>query len=269
MTLSALQKFLLPPAIASLSVFSLMSLPLATLGDKQIAIKFQEEPIFDGKLRDIAIPYVVFATALSIGSGISALAFCGWRNSSSKSAIIQQELSNLEQHLQQKEALLKEWQVSEPRLQISGLNAFLDDEVPFDQAFSSKSSAITITASQPIEPQTSMLMHTQSENPVPKVATQENTTTMRNIAANSAFAAAQPFLAYAQENPNSIKEITAAGEVNQTAIMPSELEDLQKQIKEMMLQMQAMQENLQLTSQATNAEVESKAKFQIYYNTVL
>ena len=64
MTLSALQKFLLPPAIASLSVFSLMSFPLATLGDKQIAIKFQEEPIFYGKLRDIAIPYVVFATAI-------------------------------------------------------------------------------------------------------------------------------------------------------------------------------------------------------------
>ncbi|MEA5625738.1 hypothetical protein [Nostoc sp. UHCC 0251] len=268
MTLSALQKFLLPPAIATLSVFSLMSFPVATLGDKQIAIKFQEEPIFDGKLRDIAIPYVVFATALSIGSGISALAFCGWRNSSSKSAKIQQELSNLEQHLQQKEALLKEWQVSEPRLQTSGLNAFLDDEVPFDQAFSSKSSAITITASQPIGAQTPMLMHTHSENPVPKVATQENTTTMRNIAANSAFAAAQPFLAYAQENPNSIKEITAA-EVNQTAIMPSEFEDLQKQIKDMMLQMQAMQENLQLTSQVTNAEVESKATFQIYYNTVL
>ncbi len=260
MTLSALQKFLLPPAIATLSVFSLMSFPLATLGDKQIAIKFQEEPIFYGKLRDIAIPYVVFATVLSIGSGISALAFCGWRNSSSKSAKIQQELSNLEQHLQQKEALLKEWQVSEPRLQISGLNAFLDDEVPFDQAFSSKF--------QPIGAQTPMPMHTQSENPVPKVATQENTTTIRNIAANSAFAAAQPFLAYAQENPNSIKEITAA-EVNQTAMMPSEFEDLQKQIKEMMLQMQAMQENLQLTSQATNAEVESKAKFQIYYNTVL
>ncbi|MCC5631259.1 hypothetical protein [Nostoc sphaeroides] len=264
MTLSALQKFLLPPAIASLSVFSLMSFPLATLGDKQIAIKFQEEPIFYGKLRDIAIPYVVFATALSIGSGISALAFCGWRNSSSKSAKIQQELSNLEQHLQQKETLLKEWQVSEPRLQISGLSAFLDDEVSFDQALSSKNSAIT--ASQPIGAQPPTQVHAQPINPVPKVATQKNTT-MKDIAATSAFASAQTFLGYAQENPNSIKEI-AAGEVNQTAISPSEFEELQKQIKEMMLQMEAMQENLQL-SQSTNAEVESPAKFQIYYNTVL
>ncbi|WP_373529271.1 hypothetical protein [Nostoc sp.] len=267
MTLSALQKLLLPSAIASLSVFSLMSFPLATLGDKQIAIKFQEEPIFDGKLRDIAIPYVVFATALSIGSGISALAFCGWRNSSFKSAKIQQELSNLEQHLQQKEALLKEWQVSEPRLQISGLNAFLDDEIPFDQAFSSKNSAIT--ASQSIGAQTPMPMHAQSVNPVPKVATQNTPTTIRDSAATSAFASAQTFLGYAQENPNNIKEIAAAGEVNQTAIMPSEFEELQKQIKQMMLQMQAMQKNLQLTSQATNTEVESTAKFQIYYNTVL
>ena len=265
MTLSALQKFLLPPAIASLSVFSLMSFPLATLGDKQIAIKFQEEPIFYGKLRDIAIPYVVFATALSIGSGISALAFCGWRNSSSKSAKIQQELSNLEQHLQQKEILLKEWQISEPRLQISGLSAFLDDEAPFDQALISKNA---ITPSQPIGAQTPMQVHAQPVNPVPKVATQQNTTnTTKDITATSAFASAQTFLGYAQENPNNMKEITA-GEMNQTAIIPSEFEELQKQIKEMMLQMQAMQENLQL-SQATNAEVESPAKFQIYYNTVL
>ncbi|MEI1378324.1 hypothetical protein PQG02_01285 [Nostoc sp. UHCC 0926] len=264
MTLSALQKFLVLPAIASLSVFSLMSFPLATLGDKQIAIKFQEEPIFDGKLRDIAIPYVVFATALSIGSGISALAFCGWRNSSDKSAKIQQELSNLDLHLQQKEALLKEWQVSEPRLQVSGLSAFLDDEMPFDQAFSSKS---VITASQPVEAQ--MPMHTQLINPVPEVATEQNTTTMTNVAATSAFTSAQSFLGYAQENPNSTKEVAAAREVNQTAIIPSEFEELQKQIKEMMLQMQVMQDNLQLTPQATNAEVESTAKFQIYYNTVL
>ncbi|WP_242063496.1 hypothetical protein [Nostoc sp. FACHB-892] len=266
MTLSALQKFLLPPAIASLSVFSLMSLPLATLGDKQIAIKFQEEPIFYGKLRDIAIPYVVFATALSVGSGISALAFCGWRNSSSKSAKIQQELSNLEQHLQQKEALLKEWEVSEPRLQISGLNAFLDDKLPFDQALNSKN---VITSSQPIGAQIPTPAHTQPVNPAPKVATQKNsTTTIRDIAATSAFASAQTFLGYAQENPNNIKEITA-DEVNQTASMASEFEELQKQIKEMMLQMQAMQENLQLTSEATNAKVEPPAKFQIYYNTVL
>ncbi|MEH2275099.1 MAG: hypothetical protein V7K40_10020 [Nostoc sp.] len=264
MTLSALQKFLVLPAIASLSVFSLMSFPLATLGDKQIAIKFQEEPIFDGKLRDIAIPYVVFATALSIGSGISALAFCGWRNSSSKSAKIQQELSNLDMHLQQKEALLKEWQVSEPRLQVSGLSAFLDDEMPFDQAFSSKSAII---ASQPVEAQ--MPMHTQLINPVPEVATKQNTTTMTNVAATSAFTSAQTFLGYAQENPNSTIEVAAAREVNQTVIMPSEFEELQKQIKEMMLQMQVMQDNLQLTSQTTNAEVESTAKFQIYYNTVL
>ncbi|MEH2375645.1 hypothetical protein [Nostoc sp.] len=268
MTLSVLQKFLLPPAIASLSVFSLMSFPLATLGDKQIAIKFQEEPIFYGKLRDIAVPYVIFATALSIGSGILALALCGWRNSSSKSAKIQQELSNLEQHLQQKEALLKEWQVSEPRLQISGLSAFLDDEMPFEQAFTSKSSAITV--SQPIEAQTLTPMYAQPVNPVAKVATQKNTTTtMGNVAGTSAFASAQVFLGYAQENPNNIKGIAATDEVNQTPIMPSEFEELQKQIKEMMLQMQAMQKNLQVTPQATTAEVESTPKFQIYYNTVL
>jgi uncharacterized protein HemX len=266
MTLSALQKFLLPPAIASLSVFSLMSLPLATLGDKQIAIKFQEESVFYGKLREIAIPYVIFATALSVGSGISALALCGWRNSSSKSAKIRQELSNLEQNIQQKEALLKELQVSESRLQTSGLSAFLDSEMPFEQGLSSNNSAITV--SQPIEAPTPTAIYTQPVSPRAKVVTQKNTTTtMKNVASTSAFASAQAFFGYAQENPNNIKE-TVADEVNQTATIPSEFEELQKQIKEMMLKMQLMQNNLEPTPQATSAEVESTPKFQVYYNTV-
>jgi len=264
MTLSTLQKFLLPPAIASLSVFSLMSLPLATLGDKQIAINFQEEPTFSGKLRDIAIPYVVLATSLSVGSGILALALCGWRNSSRKSAKIQQELSNLEEHLQQKEALLEEWKVSESRLQVSGLSAFLDDEIPFEQAFSSKAFAATV--SQPVGAQIPMPMHAQSVNPVPRTIKQNTTSTVKSVATASAFASAQTYFGYAQPNTNSTQETVTVSEMNETAIIPSEFEELQKQLREMMLQMQAMQNNLQLMPQARNVAVEPTDRFKIYYN---
>ena len=100
MSLSTIAKFILPPVLASTAVFSAMTLPLAAIGDKPINIKIQEETLFFGKLRDVALPYVVVATGLSLGAGISAIAISGWRNSSRKSTEVEQQVSQLQ--LQQK-----------------------------------------------------------------------------------------------------------------------------------------------------------------------
>ena len=265
MSLSALQKFFLPPIIASCGVFSLMSFPLASLGEKQIAIKFQEEPIFFGKLRDVAIPYVILSTTISVGAGISAAALCGWRHSSRKSAKYEQELSHLEQHLQEKEALLKELKQSESRLQVSGLKAFLDDEVPLDQTFLSNTLATTL--SQPVVMQTPPVVYEQPVHAVPHIATQQNTNkTVRTVAATAKFASAQTFLSYAQTNTSNKEESVAPNQVNQTTIAPSDFEELQKQLREMMLQMQRMQDNLQVIPQATNTAPKASDKFQVYYD---
>ena len=102
MSLSALTKFILPPVLASAAVFSVMTVPLALIGDKQIDINFQEETLFFGKLRDVALPYVVVATGMSLGAGISAVALSGWRKSSRKSTEVEQQISQLELQLQQK-----------------------------------------------------------------------------------------------------------------------------------------------------------------------
>jgi hypothetical protein len=271
MSLSALPKFFLPPVIASAAVFSVMTIPIALLGSEQVVIKIQEEPIFHGKLRDVATPYVVLATAISLGAGISAIAISGWRHSSRKSTEIQQQLSSLEQHLQQKEELLKELKLSDSRLQVSGLSAFLDDEVPFEQAVASK--AISATVSQPVVVQTPAPVYEPPVNPVPSVpvngvrqAVNPNVVNPAATAANaaSAFASAQTFLSYVQTNSNSQKQSTP-GKVNQKAIAPSEFEELQNQLREMMLQMQAMQDNLRLMPQATSAEAKTSDKFKIYY----
>jgi hypothetical protein len=273
MSLPALQKFFLPPVIASAAVFSAMTVPLAVLGSEQVVIKIQEEPIFHGKLRDVATPYVVLATAISLGAGISATAISGWRHSSRKSAEIEQQLSSLEQHLQQKEELLKELKLSESRLQITGLSAFLDDEVPFEQTVSSKTFPATV--SQPVVAQTSVPVYEPAVNPVPNIPspvaqqTANRPATVRPakaVNAASAFASAQTFLGYAQPNSNSPKETTAVSEVNQTTITPLEFEELQKQLREMMLQMQAMQNNLRLMPQATSVEAKVSDKFRIYYD---
>ncbi|MBW4645147.1 MAG: hypothetical protein KME23_19510 [Goleter apudmare HA4340-LM2] len=266
MSLSALQKFFLPPIIASLGVFSAMSFPLAALGDKQITVKFQEEPIFYGRLRDVAIPYVVLTTVLSIGTGVAAGAFCGWRHSSRKSVKFQKELLSLEQNLQEKEALLKELKLSESRLQVSGLKAFLDDEILFDPALIS--STLTTAKPQTVALETPVPIYQKPVNSVPHVATQENTTkNVRTVTASSGFASAQTFLGYAQTNTNIVKENIVPSEAQQITITPSEFEELQKQIREMIFQMQTMQDSLRVVPQPTNVEEKVADKFQIYYDT--
>ena len=250
MSLSALQKFFLPPVIVSAAVFSVMTVPLALLGSQQMVIKIEEEPVFFGKLRDIATPYVVFATALSLGAGVSMAAFAGWRRSARQSTQYQEQLSQLEENLQQKEELLKEFKLSESRLQIAGLGGFLDDKASLQPESSTNILPKTIT--QPVVVQTPPVHSSK----IPIV-------TPRPVAnPASAFASAQNFVAYTQTNTLSNK----TKQVNQT-VTNSEIEQLQQQLREMMLQMQAMQSNLQQMPQPTNTQVKASEKFQIYYQT--
>lgn len=235
MSLSALAKFLLPPVMASAAVFSVMSAPLFVLGAEQINIKFKEEPFFSGKLRDVATPYVVLATAISMGAGLSAIAMCGWRNSAQKSTEFEQQLSVLEKNLQEKEELLKELKLSETRLQASGLNTFLNDEVSFQQ------------------------IETRAHKPA---VSHEITA----VSAASTFTSAQNYLGYTQANTNGTKE-TATTNVNQTTVTISEFENLQIQLRDMMLQMQIMQNNLLQKTPATNGEVEAPERLRVFYES--
>jgi hypothetical protein len=273
MTLSTLQKFFLPSIVSAVSVFSAMSLPLATLGDKQTVVKFQEETVFDGKLRDVAAPYVVLATAMSVGAGIFVIAVCGWQYSTRKSTEFQQELSGLEKHLEEKEAQLQEFKLSESRLQVSGLTTFLDDEVPFQQTGNSKSLSATVTKPVVTKPVVTKPVvaqppasYQQPVNTVPKIATRQTTPTTRTVTAASGFASAQTFMGYAQTNTNSTEEIPTPVVVDKSTPTASDFEMLQKQLREMMLQMQTMQSSLGIMSQQTNAEVKTSDKFRISYD---
>lgn len=256
MSLSALTKFILPPVLASAAVFSTMTVPLAVIGDKQVNINFQEETLFFGKLRDVALPYVVVSTGLSLGAGISAIAISGWRKSSRKSAEIEEQLSQLEQQLQQKEELLKEFKLSETRLQVSGLNNFLDEQAssPAGWGYPTLNPK---SVSQPIVAQT-------PSPPLPQEKRQD--TTSANAA--SAFASAQTFLGYTQSNNNIKKEIANISQANKTSITPEDFEQLQGKLRDMMLQMQAMQNNLPSNPQSTNTvQTQNSETISIYYDT--
>ncbi len=254
MSLSALAKFILPPVLASAAVFSAMTVPLAVIGDKQININFQEETLFFGKLRDVALPYVVVATGLSLGAGISAIAISGWRNSSRKSTEIGQQVSQLELQLQQKEELLKEFKLSETRLQVSGLNSFLEEQAssPASKGYPTLNPR---NVSQPVEAQIP-----------PQQAQVKSQDTTANAA--SAFASAQNFLGYTQSKNDIKQEIANISQANQTSITAAEFEQLQAQLRDMMLQMQAMQNNLSSTPQPTNtAQNQDSETISIHYDS--
>ena len=128
MTLSARRKLVLPSAIASAVIFAAMTVPLAIMGDKQVGIQIEKESFFYGRLRDIAAPYVVFATLLSCGAGISVAALAGWHHYTKKSLNYKKELFQIKERLRLKEELLQEFKFSESRLQISGLSSFLNEQ---------------------------------------------------------------------------------------------------------------------------------------------
>ena len=261
MSLSALTKFILPPVFASAAVFSVMTVPLALIGDKQIDINFQEETLFFGKLRDVALPYVVVATGMSLGAGISAVALSGWRKSSRKSTEVEQQISQLELQLQQKEELLKEFKLSETRLQVSGLNNFLDEQASFVES----KGYPTLNArnvSQPVAYQT--YQPVESVSPQPQAKSQDKTSTN----ATSAFASAQNFLGYTQPKNHIKEEIAQISQANQTSVTPEEIEKLQRQLREMMLQMQQMQNNISSTSESINtAHRQASETISINYDT--
>ncbi|AFZ01987.1 hypothetical protein [Calothrix sp. PCC 6303] len=259
MSLSALRKFVLIPAIASAAVFSAMSLPLALFGDKPVNIRFEEEPIFDGRLRDIAPPYVVLITTLSLGAGISAAAISGWRSSSRRSIKFKNHLSTLEQHLEEKEQMLKEMKLSDSRIQVNGLRGFLDEELSFEQAIAQNN--LPINVSQPVVAQALVSVDQPSVSPTYQQVPSKTTND-----AISGFALAQPFLSYPQHSSNKSLEKAKTSKVEDKATLKSdEIAELQKQLHLMMDQMLQMQQNLESSNKGMNSQVNFGNKFSVYY----
>ncbi len=132
MTASPLRRFVITPLVISATVFGVLSLPLMIFGRQPIDIKSQEESVFSGELRDIALPYLGLASLVSLAAGTASVALSGWRASSDKSAETKKKLSTLEQDLKEKEKLLENLKVSESHLTASGLAPFLDEEIKLE-----------------------------------------------------------------------------------------------------------------------------------------
>lgn len=278
MTGSPLKKFLFTPIILSTAVFSALALPLAFFGDQEVTIQIQEEPVHHGKLRDVATPYLGLASVLGIGTGIATIAVTGWRQSSKKSAQAEEQLSDLERNLQEKEQLLEELKLSKSRLAAAGLNNFLEKEAEQESGLLSENEDQPLVEetvkpepenvppseneTQPLveetvkpQPALTPTVVTSEEQPmsVPFTITTQPFYTQPATAhpvssqtASAKFASAQSFLGYQPKTSVPSATVTTVG--------TSEVEQLQVQLQHIMSQMIVMQAELQAAQKAAQSQ---------------
>ena len=226
MSNSPLKKFVLTPVVISAAVFGTLTLPLALLGKQPVTIQLQQEPVFQGQLRDIATPYLGLASAISLGAGLASVAFTGWRRSTHKSSQVEAQLSDLEKHLQEKELQLEALKLSESRLVATGLNVFVDENIPLEQALktaNTKVSAPSVITEQPVSTEVAV----------------EPSVTMQTAAAK--FAVTQSLLGYAQGKAVHNPSPSAAQLASQ------DVEELHAQLQQIMAQMASVQAALSTT----------------------
>ncbi|MEM9923463.1 MAG: hypothetical protein AAF915_06900 [Cyanobacteria bacterium P01_D01_bin.50] len=257
MSSSALKKFVLPSLISSGILFAVMTVPLGMMGEERVGIEFQEESLFDGRLRDVAAPYVILATVLSFGTGLSLAALAGWQHSTKKSLDYKNELSRVKENLQLKEGLLQELHFSESRLQASGLNNFLEDQITHKNSQEVETSYKTVI--QPVATQTSEFKQvapqaksnfTIIENPsdYQQQHTEIQTSVSKPVAPQpeSSFVIIENPSDYQQQHIDFQTNKNTTPEVEETA--GSEFEELQRQFQDMMNKMQQMQQQIKRQS---------------------
>ncbi|MFP4124250.1 hypothetical protein [Coleofasciculus sp.] len=278
MTGSPLKKFLFTPIILSTAVFSALTLPLAFFGDQEVTIQLQEEPVHHGKLRDVAMPYLGLVSVLGVGTGIATIAVTGWRQSSKKSAQAEEQLSDLERNLQEKEQLLEELKLSQSQLAAAGLNNFLEKEGEQESGLLSENKDQPLVEetvkpepeivppseneAQPLveetvkpQPALTPTVVKSEEQPmnVPFTITTQPFYTQSATAhpvssqtASAKFASAQSFLGYQPKTSVPSATVTTVG--------TSEVEQLQVQLQHIMSQMIVMQAELQAAQKAAQSQ---------------
>jgi hypothetical protein len=247
MATSQLKKLVLTPIVVSAAVFATLTLPLAFFGTKPVTIQLQEEPIFYGKLRDVAAPYLGLASVVSLGAGLASVAVTGWRRSTRKSSQVEAQLSNLAQDLREKEAQLEALKLSESHLEASGLSAFLDEPVIPVQA---KAPPVASLEQQPVE---ALVITTQPFEAQPLVQSPHSSRTVQGAA--SRFPAAQAFLAYARTQAPVTPQ--PAPTVTQLAPLDVSLDvkELHTKLEQIRAQMATLQTALAATAPETIPEM--------------
>ena len=272
MSVSQTKSVLLPAVMMSGAIFCALTAPLAVVGSEPIDIQVQDEPVFSGELKDIAAPYVGLAGAIALGAGIASFSVSGWRQSSSKSAQIEDQLSGLKDALKAKESELDELKLSDSRLRASGLDFFLQDEsaeaAPMPKPAAERpvqptqQPAPSFQSLQPTVPQPQQVR--PSRPLVAKQAAGENPVAMQ--VAVSSLPPAQAFLSFTQTNTmayraNGSPAATAtkpevevfASQMGSEAVTLDHVNDVHNQMKQLMDQLETLKGSLQKAPQFSSA----------------
>ncbi|MBD2022518.1 hypothetical protein H6F43_20260 [Leptolyngbya sp. FACHB-36] len=218
-------------------------------GSEPVNVQLKEESVFDGRLKDIAAPYLGLATFFSLGAGAAGVAIAGWRHSSRRSQHIEQTLSGVQQQLQTKESQLEEVLLSHSSLAASGLDGFLQDSPAKSEPSIHHS---PVSATHPEHSIAQPIVFATEEVQVKGLPSGYTTTH-----AIAPLPAAQAFLSF-----------THAGDSEKSApqvwIEPSEpspsLRELQEQLQQVLSHMELLQSSLE-PSQHGSAVSTAKPKY--------
>lgn len=269
MALSTLQRCLLPAAILSGVIFSTATLPLAVLGSEPVTIQVKNEPVFSGQLKDLATPYLGLATAISLGVGVTSLAVMSWRQSSRKSAQVEEQVSQLQQHLKTKEAQIEELKFSTTRLEAAGLDFFLQDDSHTASSTQSNSvSGLKGQYSVVDDVQTAATSAVVSQpaakfNPAESASSASSTPQGADYQAKAkavmALPAAQAFMGFTRSNPLVQEPNSADSQVGIDAVeSPAQINELLNHLKQVMAQIE-MIHAVQAVPQGSSQEAASRS----------
>lgn len=118
---------LVSSALLTSALFSIATFPLAAASAKPVSIELDRGTVFNGPLKDAAVPYLLAAATISVGVGVTNLALMNWRQSSRKLASTEEKMLALKQQLTEKESQLEHLAFSQSKLNALGLNAFLEE----------------------------------------------------------------------------------------------------------------------------------------------
>ena len=112
-------------AVLAGAIFAAATFPLAAFSSKPLTIQLDGDTVFAGSLKEVAPPYLAIAAALGIGAGVTNLAVMGWRQSSHKLVLAEDQLLLLSRQVEAQAAQLEQVQVSPSKLEGLGLREFL------------------------------------------------------------------------------------------------------------------------------------------------
>lgn len=233
-----ISRCLLSSTLLAGAVFCGSTLPLAALGSKPVTIQLGEKPIFVGEVEQFAAPYLGLAAAISVGAGVVSLAAAGWRQSSRKLSLAEEQMSTLKQQLDEKATLIEDLKFSEARLTTSGLDDFLEDEA-LPRSLPLSAVGLSQLIDQPSPPKMTIAASPAQQPAGYQVANyvvSEPTATYQiKTQAATALASAQAFMGFAR--PKSSEAASSMSHQPENGI---QLDELLNHLKQVMNQIETL-----------------------------